>query len=100
MTRDEAIARLRAHLPALRAEGVRGVSLFGSTARDEAGQDSDVDVLLDIDFQAKPKFDLFDLVGITQQLEHDLGLPVHAFIAQGLKDHLRKRIESDLIPIT
>ncbi|MBV8972791.1 MAG: nucleotidyltransferase domain-containing protein [Sphingomonadaceae bacterium] len=99
MKRDEAIARLRRHLPALRAEGVRGVGLFGSTARDEARADSDVDLLLDVDFEAKPSFSLFDLARIQMMLQDDLGVPVQPIVSAGSLPRMRANIERDLIPI-
>lgn len=52
--REEALALLREHLPALRERfGVSDLALFGSTARDEATYDSDVDVL--VTFRRKPE---------------------------------------------
>ena len=47
MNREAAITRLRAHEAELRRLGVKHLYLFGSTARDEAGTDSDVDLLFD-----------------------------------------------------
>ncbi len=48
MRRDVAISTLRGYLPAiLRHFGVRRIALFGSTARDEARDDSDLDILVD-----------------------------------------------------
>ncbi len=48
--RDEALRLLREHMPVLRERfGVTSVALFGSTARDEASADSDVDVLVQFD---------------------------------------------------
>ena len=44
MKRDAALAIIKAHAPELRELGVLSVSLFGSTARDEAAEGSDVDV--------------------------------------------------------
>jgi predicted nucleotidyltransferase len=49
MTRSEAIARLSQHADALRARGATSLYLFGSAARDEAGDRSDLDVFLDYD---------------------------------------------------
>jgi predicted nucleotidyltransferase len=43
MTRDQVIATLRQHEPELRSAGVVSLSLFGSTARDEADP-ADVDI--------------------------------------------------------
>jgi predicted nucleotidyltransferase len=44
MRRDDALAILKAHAPELRELGVVHLSLYGSTARDEARDDSDVDI--------------------------------------------------------
>jgi predicted nucleotidyltransferase len=58
MRRDLAISTLRGFLPALRRDyGVRRIGLFGSTARDEARDDSDLDLL--VDFEVGPTFNSF-----------------------------------------
>jgi uncharacterized protein len=44
VNRKEAIARLKRHEAELKALGVDHLYLFGSTARDEAGADSDIDL--------------------------------------------------------
>lgn len=46
MNRDTAIARLKEHEAELRRLGVQSLYVFGSTARDEAGPESDVDLFL------------------------------------------------------
>ena len=48
MRRDEAIRRLLAVRDPLHALGVTRIDLIGSVARDSAGADSDVDVLIDL----------------------------------------------------
>ena len=55
MRRDEALRIIRAHEAELRAMGVESVELFGSVARDEAGPESDVDVLVRFDERTRPK---------------------------------------------
>ena len=58
MRREEAISILRSHLPALRRDfGVRRLSLFGSTARDEARVDSDLDLLVEFEDKIGRKVD-------------------------------------------
>jgi uncharacterized protein len=47
MKRDEVLAILATHREPLQKLGVRSLSLFGSVARDEAGADSDVDLLVE-----------------------------------------------------
>lgn len=44
MERDQAIARLKEHEAELRQLGIEHLYLFGSTARSEAREDSDVDL--------------------------------------------------------
>jgi predicted nucleotidyltransferase len=47
MKRDEAISRLQQHEADFKRLGVEHLYMFGSTARDEAGDDSDVDLFFD-----------------------------------------------------
>jgi predicted nucleotidyltransferase len=52
INRDEIIAVLRGHEPELRRRGVAHVALFGSSARLEAGEASNVDILVEITKEA------------------------------------------------
>jgi|SRR5579862_2567868 len=71
MKRADVLQKLRAEQELLRERyGVKSLALFGSLARDEAGPDSDVDVLVEFD---RP-ITLFDLVATQQYLEHSLGV--------------------------
>lgn len=76
-----------------RKYGVKRIGLFGSYAKGYANQDSDIDIVVEID---KP--DLFIMIGIKQFLEESLG--AHIDIVR-LRDKmnlaLRKRIERDAI---
>ena len=47
MKRAEVIDRLRALEPEIRGQGVSALYLYGSHARDEARDDSDIDILVD-----------------------------------------------------
>jgi predicted nucleotidyltransferase len=71
MTRAEVLGKLRAEQEYLRERyGVETLALFGSVARDEAGPDSDVDVLVEF---GRP-ITMFDLVAVQQHLERCLGV--------------------------
>jgi uncharacterized protein len=72
MRRDDALTILKAQGDALRGHGVRSLSLFGSTARDEAGADSDVDLLVELAGAAT--FDRF--MDVKLHLEEALGCRV------------------------
>ena len=64
MERDAAIARLKRNKASLRALGLAGLSLFGSTARGEASADSDVDLAVTLDRSAG--IDLFRFAAISE----------------------------------
>ena len=63
MRRDEAIGRLTERRDELRRLGVESLCLFGSTARDEARDDSDVDLFFDY---PKGKFGLLELMDVKE----------------------------------
>jgi predicted nucleotidyltransferase len=49
LTRDDAFQLIREAEPRIRSLGVRRLALFGSVLRDEAGPDSDVDLLVEFE---------------------------------------------------
>lgn len=96
MRRAEVIALLSGRsLEIAERFGVRSLSLFGSTARDEAGPDSDVDVL--VEFSGPVTFDAH--MGLLVYLEDLLGRRVDVVTASGLKPRLRPLIEQDLVRV-
>ena len=96
MDRDAAIARLRAHEEELKRMGVRTLYLFGSTARDEARQDSDVDLFFDYD---EGRFGLFDLMDVKERASTILGRTADIMTRDSLHEYLRQRIEAEAIPV-
>ncbi len=93
MQRQEAIDRIRAHEGELRALGIAGCALFGSVARDAAGPDSDVDVVVRLD--PARRVTLFDLAEASQRLEALLGHKVDLVSEGGLRPRFRERIATD-----
>jgi len=91
MDKVEAIGRLRRHADAIKAMGATSLYVFGSTARNEAGPDSDLDLF--IDYDPDSQFNAFDLVGIKQFLESELGIHVDVTTRDGLHPMLRADIE-------
>ncbi len=87
-----AIAALKREAPAVRALGATGLYLFGSTARDEAAGQSDLDLF--VDYDAAGRFSLVELVGIKQLLERRLGVSVDITTRDSLDPLLRGAIES------
>ena len=90
---ETVVSTLRAHAAELRAAGVRHLSLFGSVARGEAGPDSDVDLLADLDPEAH--ISLIGLAGIEIRLAEIVGWKVDLTAEPVKKERLRANIEQD-----
>jgi hypothetical protein len=93
MRRDEALRILREHRAELDAMGVRSLSIFGSVARDEAGAESDVDLLVEFD-RPVGYFHFFD---VQEQLEGWLERRVDLVTPGGLKVQLRDHILAEAV---
>lgn len=75
--------------------GARNPRVFGSLARGEADEASDVDVLVEME----PGRSLFDLGGLQYELELLLGCPVDMVTERGLKSRIRDRVLREALPI-
>lgn len=96
MQRDEAIRLIKPSLPELaRRYGIRSISVFGSTARNEASGASDVDIL--VDFGRAPAFD--DYMDAKFFLEDLLHARVDLVTPAGLRSPLRPIIESEAVRV-
>ena len=91
-----AIARLHAHQAELEKLGVEHLYVFGSTAYDEAREDSDVDLFFD--YQAG-KFGLFDLMDVQERASTILGCRADVMTRDSLHKALRQRIEATAVRI-
>ncbi len=95
MTRDAVIATLRANEAALRLRGVAHAALFGSVARGQAGPDSDIDIMVEIDPAAE--VDLYDYIGITRFIGDLFTGKVDVSNRASLKAHVRPAAERDAV---
>ena len=96
MQRDQALELLAAHFERLRtAYHVKSLALFGSVARDQARQDSDVDLLVEFD-------GLVGLRGFMDcrfELEAILGRPVDLVMRSALKPSRRAGVEAEALRV-
>jgi uncharacterized protein len=97
MARDEAIALLKAQESELRARGLTHVALFGSMARNEAGPDSDIDLL--VDFDRNSKFSLLDLIDIQYFLEDRFGRKVDFAFERKMRPRMKARVLGESIAV-
>jgi predicted nucleotidyltransferase len=92
--RDEILATLRAHEPELRASGIVRLSLFGSTARNQARADSDIDLLAA--FDDRP-LSLLDVIGIENRIADLLGRPVDLIEEGALRARARQSANREAV---
>ena len=97
MKKTEAISRLKPFERRLRERGIEALYLFGSTARDEAGEASDLDLLYEYD--PSRNFSLFDQAGAMLELSDELGAKVDLISRTGLRPRLRARIEGEMVRV-
>jgi uncharacterized protein len=96
MQRDEAIAKLKQHEAELRRLGVEHLYLFGSTARGEAREDSDIDLFFDYE---RGKLGLFELMDVKEETSRILGRKADIMTRDSLHKVLRSRIEASALQV-
>jgi predicted nucleotidyltransferase len=96
MRRDEVLGLLSMNRTELEQRfGVRSLALFGSIARDEAGPESDVDVL--VEFRETPG--LSEYMRLKFWLEDHLGRRVDLVMGKALKPWARAQVEAEAIRV-
>ena len=95
MDRDTIVARLRHAEGALRRRGVSHAALFGSTARGDAGADSDIDILVDLDPEVVRT--VFDYAGVKRYIADMFDRSVDVVDREGLKPHVRASAMADAV---
>jgi predicted nucleotidyltransferase len=96
MNRSRALQLLTEHKPVLAERfGVTALAVFGSTARDSAGDESDIDILVDFDGPATSN----RYFGVQFYLEDLLGRRVDLVTEKALRRELRPFIEKEALRV-
>jgi hypothetical protein len=82
-------------LPILQRYGVKRVGLFGSYVRGDMREDSDIDILVEIE----KDISLLDFVGLKLEIEEALGIKVDLVEYNTIKPLLRERILKEQVVI-
>ena len=97
MTLEVLRARRQEILQVAAAHGASNVRVFGSVARNEAGPESDVDFLVDLDTDRRG-FEFFGLLeDLRRALEELLGRPVD--VGEAVQAHAHEAVARDLVPL-
>ena len=95
MNKEDIILRLKERQADLQAHGVLHAALFGSMARGQANDASDIDILVDLD----PKIvsTMFDYAGVKAYIAALFNTPVDVVDREAMKPHVRSRADMDAI---
>jgi predicted nucleotidyltransferase len=96
MKRQTAIEILQSGAGEARRFGATALYLFGSTARDQAAEGSDVDMFVDYD---PDKFSFIELIRLGESLSQALGRPADLTTRRALHPALKDRIEREAIRV-
>jgi hypothetical protein len=96
MDRAEPISRLKAHEAELKQLGIEHLYLFGSTARDQARADSDVDLFFD---HPLGSIGLYELMDVKEAASRILGRRADVMTRRSLHRVLRARIEASALQV-
>ncbi len=95
MTSREALRRLNRNREKLRTHHVRHIAVFGSTARDQATAQSDVDLLVEFDPEAR--VGLFGYVRLLDFLGDVMDTRIDLATAAALRPEMREQILGEAV---
>lgn len=95
MNSPDAIAILRRSEPALRERGVLHAALFGSVARGESHSGSDVDIMVEIDPEAR--MTIYDYVELKEYIANLFEGPVDVVNREGLRSCVAPAATADAV---
>lgn len=96
-TREEIIDGLLELKTNLQAQGIANLAMFGSRARGDHHQESDLDLLVDV--QENRKFSLLDLLGVSHTISDKLGVSANMFMRRSIEPGMAESIRPDVIEI-
>ncbi|MGN6277597.1 MAG: nucleotidyltransferase family protein [Sphingomonas sp.] len=97
MTRAEALERLRAHETELKSLGIEQLSLFGSVARGEETEWSDVDLAVRFGASARQQMGVFEFLDVRDVIAELLGKSVDLVTEPTRKPRFQQRIDRDRV---
>ncbi|MFR0716817.1 nucleotidyltransferase family protein [Enterobacterales bacterium BD_CKDN230030183-1A_HGKHYDSX7] len=83
----------------IEAYGFIEPKLFGSAARGDDHEGSDLDLLATITPEMAGKISLFDIAELEDELQALLGVPVDFHVRNNMPEHLRPSIEGEMVTL-
>ena len=98
MNRKALLEALRTYEAPLRENGATGLFVFGSRARGSGRPDSDLDLFIDYDANARVP-NIFRLMQLEERISKALGIPVTITTRKALHPLMKDSIERDAIRV-
>jgi len=95
MKREEALQRIQAGRSKLVAFPIKHLAVFGSVARNEAREGSDVDIL--VEFEPEAPVGLFEFARLRRTLGELLGCEVDLATPDALREEMRAQILQEAV---
>ncbi len=95
ITRETLLEKREAILEIARRYGAHDIRIFGSVARGDATESSDLDLIVRFD----PDRSLFDHGGLVMDLRELLGVKVDVISEGGMRERFRKHVMKEAIPL-
>lgn len=95
IARQDAIRIIHENLGKIKAFSVTSISIFGSVARNESSEDSDIDILVEFDPDAE--IGLFEFIRLQTYLGEIFDCRVDLVTMDALRDDMKNLIMRDLI---
>lgn len=96
MTLEELLKEKREDILRIAAKhGARNVRVFGSIARGEADEQSDIDLIVEFELGRS----LLDHAGLWLELQELLGCKVDVVSERGIKARIRERVLREAVPL-
>ncbi len=95
MTRQHVLDTLAKHQKEWQAKGVKSLAVFGSVARDEATERSDIDIL--VEYEPEAHVGLFEFVRLQRYLSELLGGQVDLATQEALRQEMRSEILQEAV---
>jgi uncharacterized protein len=95
ITRQSLNQYREAILEIARRYGAHDIRIFGSVARGDANEDSDLDLIV----RFEPGRSLFDHGGLLMELRDLLGVKVDVISEGGMRPRFRRHVEEETVPL-
>ena len=94
MRKNEILKVIRENREKIKEFGVKRIGIFGSFARDEAGEESDIDIIVEFE-EGKKNFDNF--INLAFFLEELFGKKIDLLTSESISPYIKPYVEKEVI---